>query len=398
MYSLTQAEVAKKLDMSRATISRWVDLAQEGKNNLQLETSNNKVRILDNPHNDIELKRLTKEGQKYKNYTPLKNTSIDPEFYNLFSDEEIVEIHNDLKYKLQVKHKYVYKQPQFWDNFYKLGISPVSKANIELLDATLQDVLYLFHQKDKINLIDLGTGNGYPIKPSVEKLLKNKLLNSYIGIDISSKMLDLVDKNLQSWFPTIHTKTYTRDVETSRFGKIFLDHKSIVYEKNTGDASNLILYMDGLCNLDDRVQGLKNIRSGMSDDDLLAITFTLDTDSNKGQLNYIKDDESTMRDGWYLQMLGVDIFDCQTSVEYDEKNNRKDKLYKLDKDYIVNFNISNRDQSIKLNSGSKISTWRHYLLSVDQFQKEIAQSGLEMINMKMDKSYSYVMALCRVKY
>ena len=95
MHIFTQAEVSRICNVSRATVNRWVELSIEGKNNLQLDTSTNKVRILDNPHNEAELKRLSAIASKYQG-GEVKKVVLSDEFYKLFSFEEKIEIFNIL--------------------------------------------------------------------------------------------------------------------------------------------------------------------------------------------------------------------------------------------------------------------------------------------------------------
>ncbi len=393
MNSFSQAQIARKYNITRATVGRWVEQAIQDKNSLQVEMVNKKVRVLDNPHNDAVLATLSSSAQKYKSHVFAKETTVESIFYDLYDEEERVEIFNDLQYKKQIKHKFVYKKPQYWDNFYKLGISPVSKANSELSENAINNYFYLLPEKTKINVIDIGPGNGYPVKNLLTQLQKQNRFGRYVGIDISSGMLRIDEQNLRAWFPDLDMKFFARDAENARFGKIFLDNKSL---SETEEAQNLILYINGLCNSDDAAQMLNNFRSGMTSQDLLAVGFTVDRAEGRGQLNYIKDAESTLRDGWHLQAMGIDIFECETAVEFDLKHVRKNKVYILDKDYVINYELSGFKKVLRLKLGERISTWRHYLLTTEEFMSIAKQAELEVVNLQLDKTSSYGLAICKV--
>ena len=142
MNSFTQAEIAKRCNVTRATVSRWVDLSRAKKNNLQLDLTNKVARILDNPNNDLELKRLATDAKKYRNSIPLKNAKVSEGFYKNFTEEEVVEIITDLEFKKEISLKFAYKNDgaNHWDDFYKSGVSPIKlnpiKPILNIVDLT----------------------------------------------------------------------------------------------------------------------------------------------------------------------------------------------------------------------------------------------------------------------
>jgi|688.fasta_scaffold151388_2 uncharacterized SAM-dependent methyltransferase len=392
MRSFTQAEVSRICNVSRVTVNRWVELSIEGKNNLQLDTSTNKVRILDNAHNEAELKRLSATASKYQG-GEVKKVVLSEEFYKFFSFEERIEIFNDLQYNSQINLKYVYKNvgAEYWDKFYRNSGSKVVDFVDEVLDICFEDFLYYLPKNSKTNIIDIGPGNGYPVKNLLQKLDKTKRLSKYLALDISEEINHLTVNNIKKWFPDLQCLSYQADVEYGKVSNIFLENK----EKN---ESNLILHLGNtLCNYNDRLQVLKHLSFGITPDDLLVLTFTLDVPENKAEINYVKNDDSGIKD-WLPRLLGIDIENCEIVGEYNEKLNCKTAGFQLDKDYEIEFKLANRTETLYLKAGQTINDWKHYLVDIVQFVEEARAAKLEILELKTDNRGSNALAICRIKH
>lgn len=392
MHSFTQAEVSRICNVSRATVNRWVELSIDGKNNLQLDTSTNKVRILDNPHNEAELKRLSATASKYQG-GEVKKVTLSDEFYELFSDEELSEFYTDLKYNSKVNPKYSYKNigAKYWDDLYRSGSLTVSKSVDQMLAFSIEEILYHLPALKKINLIDLGPGDGYPVKKLINRLLNEDLISKYIAVDISREINEITSSNLKVWFPSLKISEYQRDIEHSNIGNIFLDNKAT-------EENNIILILgNAIANFDDRIQIFKHLRSGMIPEDFLIVSFTLDVLENKVGLSSVKNPDSDRLQSWLLNLLKIDVKSCKIILDYNEKLNRKTKGFQLDKDYEIEFRLANRTEIISLKAGQIINTWRHYLVDIVEFIEEIRTAKLEIINLKTDLTGANALAICRIK-
>jgi hypothetical protein len=171
---------------------------------------------------------------------------------------------------------------------------------------------------------------------------------------------------------------------------IFLENK----EKN---ESNLILHLGNtLCNYNDRLQVLKHLSFGITPDDLLVLTFTLNIPENKAEINYAKNDNTGVKD-WLPKLLGIDIKNCEMVGEYNEKLNCKTAGFQLDKDYEIEFKLANRTEIIHLKTGQVINTWKHYLVDIVHFIEEARAAKLEILDLKTDVAGTYALAICRFK-
>jgi len=395
MNSFTQADIAKRCNVTRATVNRWVDLAKEKKNNLQLDLSNKIPKILDNPNNDLELKRLSSEAKKYRNSIPLKEVAVSKEFYNFFNEEEIVEIITDLEFGREVNLKFAYRNggANNWDGFYKSNISPIKSAVTNFIDQIEGSIEYFIDRNKVLNLIDIGPGNGEPVIDLINNLIKKKLLNKYISVDISNEIINIVEESIKSKFPKLDFKAYQADLENARFKKIFLENKI-----NQTDISNFIIFIGNtIANITDKIQTLKNIRKGMIDEDVLAVTFSLDSETNKSVLNYIKTDDADAMHSFILNKMGVDTDKCEAVVEYNEKEKCKTKSIILDKDYSIQFNLFGKTKPVHLEKDERIVVWKHYLSSMEDFIKDLHEAGYETLVTRKSQDLANGLVICQAK-
>jgi len=359
MSYLKNREISIKYNISYPTVIKWIEDSENKKNNIQVSTFNKKLKVIDNLHNHAELSRLSNESKKFRSSISLKKVEVTQKFYDLFSPEQIIDIFNDLD----------------------------SKKN------SFEDILYFVSKSKKINIIDIGPGNGHPVKELMESLGEIKLLNRYIPIDISKEILDITKRNVREWFASVSIKDYEADIEISRFSRIFLENSSI-----SNSVSNLILHIGNtMSNHDDRIQVLKNLRSGMIKDDLIIISFTLDTLENKSSLNYVKNAEADLQDTWPLGELGIDLDKCELKVFFNEKIGAKVKTITLDKDYVIQCKLFGEFREIELSSGQELVIWKHYLISEEKFMEEIKESDLKLLDLKLDSTLNNALVVCKVR-
>ncbi|MEM1312321.1 MAG: L-histidine N(alpha)-methyltransferase [Patescibacteria group bacterium] len=381
MNFFKNVEIASKYNISQATVVKWIQDSNSNKNNLQLITYNKKLRVIDNEHNHAELTRLSLEGQKFRTTSSFIKTQPHPDFYKIFDIEEQIEIINDLRYRKEVNLKFYYKNggAQMWDEDYKTSGSEMLTAAQSMLNISIDDLSYLTQNK-RINLIDMGCGNGHHAKILIDQFQ----LSKYIAIDISNEMLELCKNNILSWQPQLDFSKYVCDIESSRFGKIFLDN----HDK---DILNLVLFIGGtICNTNDRVRILKNFASGLLADDVLVFNYSLDSVKSRSEFNLARIGEEGVARAWIITTLGIDVENCEVEVAFDPVEKCKIKSLILDKDYNISFQLNGKVEEVNLKKGEKITRWKHFLLTHDLVFNEIQQANLEVQFMKVVGDHSLI--------
>jgi uncharacterized SAM-dependent methyltransferase len=355
MITLVNSRIAKELGVNRTTIGNYIQDAVEGKNNLQTYRINNAVKLIDSPHNRLELRRLVEEGKKFRPTSSQKSLVVGQDFYNLFDDESQFEIIRDLEIEKQIDLKYYYYKQgaSVWNTAVNNKVSQITIEIEGLLKKSLS--LILSHFKDcKFNLIDIGCGNGQPAD---------------IIIETSQDILE----NCQKF---IHFKFPSQQVETSHF-----DFQKVSMETHfkswTNKNSNLfILVGNTICNYTkhDRYYLLNSITRAMDKNDLFLISYTLDTDSNKSSLSYVRN----MLNYWLPSLLGIDTEKVETEVRYDHETKCKELNLRLDKAYVMDFIVQNEQKLVRLEQGEKINLWKHYVFSLNEIIDELKDAGLQL--------------------
>ncbi len=387
--TLKNTEIAKEYNVSKPTVTRWVDLSEDGKYNLQLDKSGKKVSVIDNEHNRILLRELSKNAINYKTEDNLKKVVVDPKLYDILNYEELVEAINGLRYSKMVNIKYFYKHANFWNKYYAAQLPvyfDITKINIT---NSIKDISYLVDSPE-INLIDIGIGTGHPAIHLISELLKKKTIKQYIGIDLSDEMLEISKRNLDNAFPKLSKNFYKSDIEKSRLGTLFTE--SIGMHEN---SPSIITLLGGtISNMEDRIIVYKHIASPMKNSDLFIFEFTVDSLASKTETNYVQLEGYKENDAWLLEAIGIDVKNCEIMVELNE-NGYKNKFIALDKDYELSFKHKKIDITLEFRKGDKISIWRHYLFSIQTLIKELNVAGLTLVGLKLDRTGRRAMVFCK---
>lgn len=330
-----------------------------------------------------------------KNAKPfVKKVEVDEKFYRIFNDDQIVDIMNDLVYKRQIKIKYSYFESgaKDWDEFY-FG-TPVTKSIDEIKAITLSSILYYIGDSQAVNLIDIGPGNGHPLKGWIEHLINANLLNKYISVDISDDIHRIVESNITSWYPNLGFAKYTRDIEHEELSRALIENKMDANMNVESISSVVVHFGNTICNHDDRIEVLKNMSKGMDMNDILVFSYTTDKQSNAIHHSYIKKLKSLL---WIPKLLGIDVDKCEVETAFDERLQAKVKYVQLDSDYEISFSIFGGKKVVRLNKGDKIHTWRHYLISDQTLRSELDEAELEPVCIQYDRHKSIAIAICRTK-
>jgi len=334
--------------------------------------------------------------QNLKKITPVV-FNVPKKFYEIFQEDDLVEIITDLKFKRQIKLKYNYFADGAlgWNDFY--FESPITQKINSLKNLILDNLLYFVQNNQLVNIVDIGPGNGYPVKDWLQKLNDLKILNSYICVDISQEINNLVEKNMHEWFPTMPVYKYQADIEQTDIAKYLIKSK-LNENVEPNRISNIVLLLGNtFCNFIDRVEVLKNLTRSMDVNDLLVISYTNDIDINKVVHNYIASKVAHRHVGWIAKMLGFDYGDKYLTTTYDSQLNARVKNLNLTKDYLLRFKLFDRDIEINFSKGESINLWRHYLISEELLRKDFEEVGLELVFKQYDLQKSIAIVACRLK-
>ncbi|MBW4667646.1 MAG: L-histidine N(alpha)-methyltransferase [Cyanomargarita calcarea GSE-NOS-MK-12-04C] len=322
------------------------------------------------------------------------------EFYSIFSTEEVLGIIHALEVRREIPLKYSYKGrgAKTWDDFYRKYIIPrwyrTSNVEIDLLRENFEYINRTPLSSEKVNIIDVGSGNSYPVKQFIFKLNQLGRINKYIALDISEELLDLSRNNFNKWFPLIKFQSYVIDIENSCFSEILTQGQNV----ETDNIAKIFFHLGvTIGNHHNRSGVLKNFRNNMVKNDLLVFTNEIGSNSQwdgkaRGALDYHAEQIYV----WIKNKIGIRNQDCELVRKYDEKTDSVVANIKFNCNLTINFSFMDIVKNIQISEGEEITIWRHHKHEITEIKQEIEQAGLEIVHYSTNKYLSHIMVICKV--
>ncbi|WP_414545149.1 L-histidine N(alpha)-methyltransferase [Nostoc sp. CCY0012] len=323
------------------------------------------------------------------------------EFYSNFSQQEVLELIQALEIRREIPLKYSYKGrgAKIWNNFYQRYIVPkwyqTPNVEIDLLNKNFDYINSSYKDCDKINILDVGSGNSYPVKKFVSRLNKLGKIHKYIALDISPELLTLSKANFTKWFPSVEFDSYTIDIDNS-----FIPTK--VWQKsssnNTKNIANIFLHLGvTIGNHQDRINVLQNLKNSMSQNDLLVFTNEIGSNFHwdgtvRGGCKYHVEEIYT----WMKDKIGISDKDCELVRKYDLTTDSITANIKFNRNYTVNFSQSGIDKNLNFSKDEEITIWRHHKYEMPELIQELATAGLQIAHYSCNKYLTHIMVICRL--
>lgn len=324
-------------------------------------------------------------------------TKPNSEFYSHFSPSEILEIIHALETRREIPLKFAYKGrgAKIWDDFYLKYIRPTwyrtSSVEINLLKENFSYLNGDFQKSAKINVVDVGVGNSYPVKAYIRKLNQLDRINKYVALDISHDLLKISQRNLQKWFPHLEFVYQILDIENTSISPEFI-HSS-------ADIANIFLHLGvTIGNHQNPSQVFKNFYTSMKENDLLVITNEIGASrlwngSVRGGCDY----HAGNIYNWMQNSLKIHPQDCELIRKYDSLTDSVVANLKFLQNYNINFNFLEIDQNVEISAGEEVTIWRHRKLEISEIIAEIEANGFQLVHYSTNKYASHVMIICRIK-
>ncbi len=269
--------------------------------------------------------------------------------------------------------------------------------NLDLILATVSD-------KNKINIVDIGPGTGYPVFPILSFLHEKKKLNKYIAIDIVPEMCDLAIDNLKSIdiLSKMKTEKYVHDFEYGHFA-------DLMFEERKDKVANLFIFMGStLSNMVDRHRALANIRDSMTEGDLLWVGTLLYNSVGEIIQFYsnlkVNSPEYIIKCSHYaspLEIFGMKNWSefGQISVEEFDEVGLLKYYFQINKPFILEIPKPNHHKTtvqLKYQKGDKITVNRVKNYQQQDLITEFREAGFKIKNMSIADDYRYALVLASV--
>lgn len=402
------SEVAKKYNVSSSTVTMWIKATKENKNNLLTINNGNKVRIIDNQHNDAELHRLKEIGEKYRPTTHLKKLRVSDSFFKIFNDSQVSEIISSLETYKEIPHKYTYfdNGACIWSKYVDRSINEnlvnTVTNTIELLSTSIPFLIGRLNQSEKINLIDIGTGDGRTLKSFIEYLTSNDRLSNYIGVDISQKMLSLLEDNFKLWFgKSVDFSTQLVDINKQSL------HETLFYLTNSLDTEktikNVVLFLETtLENQREFDKTLLNIKESLGKNDKLILMQSLMSMNSKTYFDFwtqeSKSEEAKIpnQGTWIPELLGLSSDMYEPEYIYDDISKSRIISIKPIHETEIEFLSEKIHKVITINKKERIILWRHNHHMLKDMISNLNSIGLDVDYVVSSKDNAQALMSCRI--
>lgn len=405
MLYFKNTELAKSHHVTLRTVLNWIQAAKDGKLDLVLHSQNGKTYVANTARNITTITRMVEDRRKYRNLKAVKTISPKPGFYNLYNEEQIYDIITNLEIHHEIPRQYNYFNggAGHWDK-YASRLSTEETPNlvnstIKLLSINQSYIDELLTSYKRVNIIDIGVGNAYPVKALLAHMLERDKLGRYIALDISPSMLEIARGNIKNWFGNkVAFEGYEQDINYDRFSKLLANE---YVKKDAKDTINLVLLLGGtLSNMRYSDGGYRVIHDSIGMNDLLIHTTKLDTEYTRGFFDFdIQHGETRLAPIHSLvtDLLNIDPSFYEVEMGYDSLNRQRFERIRLKIALTIKFGLKEGRRTIELNKGEAILIWRGLQQTADDVKAQFSRSDLYLLHTSQAEDQEYILTVSRVK-
>lgn len=404
MKYFKNTELAALYHVSEKSVRNWISAAKEGKLNLQLYGNNGKQCIANTAKNIYVVEQLVKKGKKYKNTLGHKVITPTSNFYKVFNHKEIFDIISNIDTYREIPLQYSYYNggAKDWD-LYTKKLAREEKPNLltnttALLDSNSAYFDSLVSDFFRVNLIDIGVGNGQPAKSLLRHFLTSKKLSRYIGIDISQDMLDIATENLRRWFgDKAPIETHVKDINYERFVDLLAPDSF----SDDNAATNIVLFLGStLPNFRDPSHLLHTIHESMGRNDLLIVSMKPDTKASRLYFDFGGSDERirlSTQDRLVPELLNLDEGLYEVEQFFDKDKMERRIQIRLTVALTIEFMLEGSQRSIHFNKDESILLWRHKQMSDLETVQLFDENGFELLEAAKSKDRECLLLVLKIK-
>lgn len=295
-----------------------------------------------------------------------------------------------------VESKYLYDSngSKIYEQIMDLPEYYLVKSEFEILDKYKSEFADFIGQDERINLVELGAGNGYKTNLILKEFLNKGINFEYVPIDISESAMDDLCSSLNKKFPNLHTNGIVAD---------YFD--SMKYLKQQNSMRNFVLFLGsniGNFLYDNAMEFLYKLWTVLHDGDYLLIGFDLRKDLHKmiGAYNDSKGVTAEFNYNILRRMnksLGAN-FDISKFAHYEP--------YDVFTGAMTSYLLSLEDQEVyikKLKKSFSFKKWepihveQSYKYTEEDIDNLASTTGFEVIEKFYDSNHYFCNALWQAK-
>ncbi|HJQ08653.1 MAG TPA: class I SAM-dependent methyltransferase [Candidatus Saccharimonadales bacterium] len=387
------------------TVLNWIEAAKQGKLDLTLHTQNNKAYVANTARNIATIKKLVTERKKYRNSRGFKTVTPRPEFYELYDEQQILDIISNLDVYHEIPRQYNYFDggADYWDKYaQKMAVEDMPNTltrTIKLLDMNKSYIDNLFAGRKRVNVVDIGVGNALPVKDFLAYLLEQGVMNRYIGLDISAIMLQIARRNIKEWFgDKVPFEGYELDINYDRFANLLANE---YIRRDSKDTINVLLLLGGtLVNLRAPDGALRVIHASMGRNDVLLHTQKLDTENSRRYFNFsLEPGKSPLSPNYrfIVDLLNIDESFYDTEMGFDEEKRQRYIRIRLKVALTLKFEFNEGERSVDLNKDDAILLWRAWHQNAFDVIEQFKRNDFHPLQISQTEDKEYILTISRIK-
>lgn len=405
MLYFKNVELAKKYHVSLGTVRNWIEAAQAGKLELRLITEGEKAYIANTTKNITTIAKTVESGRKYRNKIAAKSVVPKADFYALFDEEQIHDIISNLEIHHEIPRQYNYFDggAKRWEEFAeRLAAEEAPNmltGGLHLMNLNMGYIDSILKEYSRVNIVDVGVGNGYPAKPLLTRSLKSGKLGRYIALDISKPMLEIAKNNIEKWFDgAVRFEGHPYNVNYDRFSHLLTPEYLHDY---TGKTANIVLLLGGtLSNMRYPENGLRMIHDSMGIDDLLIYTNKLDTQASREYFDFNFESGNTSLSPAHrliFDLLNIDESFYDIEMGYNPSAQQRYIRVRLRVAIKIQFTFQEGTKEVSFNKGDTILLWRFIHQTARDLAKQFEENDFYTFHSSQTADDEYILTISRVR-
>lgn len=392
-------ELVKLYPVSEAAIRKWIVAARDGRIDLALIEKDGKFFIANTEKNLSIIESMVHERKKFFNTRSLKVITPKPEFYELFTEDQVFDLMANLDIHRELPRQYSYfgEGAHLWDNYvHHKGHARQLGGRLKL--HICQDYLKnLLDKYERVNVVDVGVGNAMPTRDMLTYLLNMKKLGRYIALDISPQMLEISRSNIKAWFgDEVKFEGHPIDINHDRFADVLAVDTLGTAKKSI----NLVLVLGGMIgNLRSPDDALKVIHDSMVRGDLIITEEKLDTVNTQRQLDFSPDGEIrplAPQHRFAVELLGIDDSLYDVEMGFDASKRERFIQIKLKVALSIKFKLRGTERQIDFDKGETILLWRYLHQNLLEVIGQFERTGFNLFQASETEDHEYVLITAEV--
>jgi len=401
MQHYKNPELAQQFGVSRQAVAKWIDQTRKGRLTLELVRDGTNDYIAKTPRNQLIMQALVQERRKFMNRRSLKVVSPRPEFFQLFGEPQVIDMIYNLEKFREIPRQYDYlgDGAVIWDEYMQRqsldDVPNMLTQTIALLDTNRAYIDQVIAKFDRVNVVDIGPGNGLPVKRLLAHLMEAGKLGRYIAIDISAEMLAIVERNLKEWFSdAVPVEGHVRDISREWFADVI----ACLPTEDNASTVNLCLFLGStLPNLRAPDDALRNIVKSMGARDYLLCTTGIDSDLGRERFHFtMGNTESRPLPPQYklvVDLLGIEEDFYTTEMGFDEREHARYLRIRLKHALTLEFKLARGVCRLDLKKGETLLVWRARHNTAAEISGQFAACGLNPLLISQAGDHDYMLIL-----